>query len=262
MVQLWNQTRHPARSGARTHLSYAPCGFGFWASPKAKTRNAVLKAVDGTEYRGMERTIYMHRPSSPLQPFSMSRALAGYIHFFWAGLAKQSQTGALFPSQRFLTERMIAPIPPGYSGQILELGAGTGALTVRLARRCPEARILACEINPTLAADTRYSLRQAGLASRVRLVSDSAEHLLAQMARNGSEKPNFILSGIPLGNFCPERTTAMLEAIAGAIRKGGMYIQFQYSLLDRRRIKATFSNLRTVPVFLNLPPAVIYYARK
>ena len=192
----------------------------------------------------------------------MSRALAGYAHFFWAGVAKQNQTGAFLPSQRFLIEKMLAPIPPGYCGQILELGAGTGALTVRLAKKCPEARILACEINPTLAADSRYSLVQAGLTGRARIVSDSAEELLAEMARKGSEKPDFIVSGLPLGNFCRERTTALLDAIGGAIRKGGMYIQFQYSLLDRRRIKARFSSLRTVPVLVNLPPAVVYYARK
>lgn len=220
------------------------------------------KAVDGLEYLGMERLISTHRPSSPLQPISVSRALAGYLHFFWAGLAKRNQTGALFPSQRFLIERMIAPIPPGYCGKIVELGAGTGALTVRLAKKCPEARILACEINTTLAAHSRHSLMQSGLTSRARIVPDSAEQLLAKVTRNSIEKPDFILSGIPLGNFCEERTTAILEAIAGAIRKGGMYIQFQYSLLDRRRIKARFSSLRTVPVFLNLPPAVVYYARK
>jgi phospholipid N-methyltransferase len=157
---------------------------------------------------------------------------------------------------------MLSPIPPGYSGQIVELGAGTGALTVRLANKCPAARILACEINPTLAADTRHSLRQAGLTGRVRLVSDSAEHLLAQLARNAVEKPRFILSGIPLANFCRKRTTALLDAISAALDQEGMYIQFQYSLLDRRHIRASFSSLRTVPVLLNIPPAVVYYARK
>lgn len=210
----------------------------------------------------MDQLFYTHRPRAPLPPIPLSRTLAVYLHFFWAGIAKQNQTGSVLPSQRFLIDKMIAPIPPGYSGQILELGAGTGALTVRLANKCPEARILACEINPTLAADTRYNLRQAGLTSRVRLVSHSAEHLLAQVAKNGVEKPDFILSGIPLGNFCRKRTTVLLQAISGALDRGGMYIQFQYSLLDRRSIRARFSTLRTVPVLLNIPPAVVYFARK
>jgi hypothetical protein len=41
-----------------------------------------------------------------------------------------------------------------------------------------------------------------------------------------------------------------------------MYIQFQNSLLDHKKIRTGFSNLRTVPVFLNFPAAVVYYARR
>jgi phospholipid N-methyltransferase len=84
----------------------------------------------------------------------MTNSLTTYLHFFWAGLAKQGQTGGIVPSQRFLIAKMIAPVPETYRGQIIELGAGNGALTLRLAARCPEARILACEINPTLALET------------------------------------------------------------------------------------------------------------
>ena len=157
---------------------------------------------------------------------------------------------------------MIAPIPVGYCGQIVELGAGTGALTVRLAKKCPEARILACEINPTLAADSKYNLMQAGLNGRVKMVSDSAEHVLAEMARKGIQKPDYVLSGIPLGNFGRRRTLALIDAIGRTVREGGLYIQFQHSLLDQKRIRARFPNLRTVPVLLNFPPAVVYYARR
>jgi tRNA1(Val) A37 N6-methylase TrmN6 len=66
------------------------------------------------------------------------------------------------PSQRFLIAKMIAPVPETYRGQVIELGAGPGALTLQLAARCPEARILACEINPGLARDHRGNLTEAG----------------------------------------------------------------------------------------------------
>jgi hypothetical protein len=33
-------------------------------------------------------------------------------------------------------------------------------------------------------------------------------------------------------------------------------------LLDRKKIRIRFPNLRTVPEFLNFPPAFVYYARK
>src|SRR6266849_2216979 len=77
----------------------------------------------------------------------MSHLFASYWRFLSAALVNGGQIGAVLPSQRFLIERMIAPVPRNYQGQIFELGPGTGALTLRLAARCPHARILACEIN-------------------------------------------------------------------------------------------------------------------
>ncbi len=189
----------------------------------------------------------------------MSNTAASYLHFFWAGLVKHGQTGGILPSQRFLVAKMIAPVPETYRGLVVELGAGNGALTLRLAARCPDARILACEINPLLARDIRDNLAAAGLSRRVELLAVSAADLLSDLARK--EKPGFVISGIPLGNLGREKAIALVDTIRRTLGEGGMYIQFQHSLLDRRKIRTRFPNLRTVPVLLNFPPAVVYYAR-
>jgi phospholipid N-methyltransferase len=192
----------------------------------------------------------------------MSNTAATYLHFFWAGLVKHGQTGGIMPSQRFLIAKMIAPVPKTYRGQVIELGAGTGALTLRLAARCPEARILACEINPALARDHRCNLAAAGLDSRVELFAGSAADLLSELGKSGVEKPDFIISGIPLGNLGGAKALALINTIHQTLSEGGMFIQFQHSLLDRKKIRTRFSNVRTVPVFLNFPPAVVYFARR
>lgn len=192
----------------------------------------------------------------------ISKTLASYWRFLLAGLFNQGQTGAFVPSQRFLIDKMIAPVPRDYRGQVLELGPGTGVLTRRLAARCPGARVLACEINPMLARDLEYNLALARLGHRVQVVCDSAEHLLTSMRRRGAEQPEFIISGIPLGHLPRHMTLALVNHISEALAPGGWYIQFQYLLLDREKVKSSFAWLRTVPVLLNLPPAVVYYARK
>ncbi len=192
----------------------------------------------------------------------MSHLFTTYWRFFSVALMNRAQIGAVVPSQRFLIDRMIAPVPRSYHGRVIELGAGTGALTLRLAARCPQARIVACEINSTLARHMRWTMASATLTGRVDIVLDSAEHLLAQLGRNTSRLPDFIISGIPLGNLRREAVLNLVEAISRALAPGGMYIQFQYSLIDRKKIKQKFSRLNTVPVFLNFPPAVVYYARK
>jgi phospholipid N-methyltransferase len=192
----------------------------------------------------------------------MTNSLTPYWHFFWAGLVKHGQTGGIVPSQRFLIAKMIAPVPETYRGQIIELGAGNGGLTLRLAARCPEARILACEINPTLARDHRCNLAGAGLNGRVELLAGPAEHLLSELGKCGVKKPDFIISGIPLGNLGRQKALTLIDAIRQTLGEGGIYVQFQHSLLDREKIRTRFPNLLTVPVFLNFPPAVVYYAQK
>jgi phosphatidylethanolamine/phosphatidyl-N-methylethanolamine N-methyltransferase len=192
----------------------------------------------------------------------MNNAFVGYLHFMCAGLVKLRQTGAIVPSQGFLINKMIAPLPEDYRGQVIELGAGNGALTLRLAAKCPHARILACEINPALAQATRENLRNAGINGRVQVVSDSAEHMLSERTRKGMDKVDYVLSGIPLGNLDRESVGALLDRISRALNENGMYIQFQYSLMDRQKIRARFPTLRTVPVPLNIPPAVVYYAQR
>jgi phospholipid N-methyltransferase len=184
------------------------------------------------------------------------------MHFVWAGLLNSVQTGAPVPSQRFLINKMIAPVPAAYRGRIIELGPGNGALTLRLAARCPKAQILACEINPVLARDARKNLNRAGLGERVKVVPDSAENMLAEISRKEVKPADFIISGIPLANLGREQTLTLIDAVHRTLRKGGMYIQFQYSFLDRKKIKARFAKLRTVPAFLNFPPALVYYAWK
>ena len=193
----------------------------------------------------------------------MTYTLAAHLNFLWAGLLKHRQTGGIIPSQRFLIAKMIAPVPETYRGQVIELGSGTGALTLRLAARCPEARILACEINPTLAQHTRHNLQRAtSRHGQVEVVTGSAEHLFSELYQRGMEKPDFVISGLPLANLGRERAGRLLDAIRQALGEGGLYIQFQHSLLDRKMIKARFPSTRTVPAFLNFPPAVVYYAQR
>lgn len=196
------------------------------------------------------------------QKTARPRVLKTYLNFFRAGLLKQGQTGGIMPSQRFLIARMIAPVPRTYRGKIIELGAGAGALTLRLAAKCPNARILACEINPVLARDHRCHLTAAGLNGRVEVRAKSAEDLLRRLGRDGVEKPDFIISGIPLGNLGRKKAGALLDTIRRTLGDGGMYIQFQHSLLDRRKIRARFPEMRTALVLLNFPPAFVYFARK
>ncbi|MFI5280306.1 MAG: class I SAM-dependent methyltransferase [Gemmatimonadales bacterium] len=192
----------------------------------------------------------------------MTQPLKGVPHFVWAALVRQRQTGGLVPSQRFLIQKMIAPVPTNYAGTLLELGTGIGALTLRLAERCRQARIVAWEINPDLARQARLNLDQAGVGDRVELINGSATDLIADMRRRGMAAADFVISGVPLANLGKARSESLIGAAFEALGSGGMYVQFQHSTHHQEAIKARFDALRTVTVLLNIPPAVVYYATR
>jgi phospholipid N-methyltransferase len=121
---------------------------------------------------------------------------------------------------------------------------------------------VACEINPTLARDNRRNLSEAGIDGRVEVVTGSAENLLSMLNSNGMEKPEYIISSIPLRNLGGKKARALIDTISQTLGGGGMYIQFQHSKLDWEKIRAKFPRTRTTSVFLNLPPAIVYYAQR
>lgn len=229
-----------------------------------------MKGEGGKETFGARRVlsdpvaaVYPDLPKALRRASETSSLLSLYWRFFMAGITRHGQTGALIPSQRFLIDQMIAPVPVDYQGQVIELGAGTGVLTLRLALKRPSCHVLACEINPELAREVQTRIAAAGLQSRVRVVSTSAEDVLKKLRQQPvKERADFAISGIPLGNLGKQRAINLIEHISGGLKPGGMYIQFQHSLLDRKKIKERFSALRTVPVLLNFPPAFVYYAWK
>jgi phospholipid N-methyltransferase len=157
---------------------------------------------------------------------------------------------------------MIAPVAPDFAGTVLELGAGIGSLTVRLAARCPHAKILACEINPILAQDARSNLARAGTNGQVQIVATSAQQLIAHLGSRPGPRPTYVISGLPLGNLGRKTVIALIDAIRELLPAQGMFIQAQHFLVDRKRIQAAFPNLRTAWIMLNVLPVFIYFAEK
>ena len=161
--------------------------------------------------------------------------MAGYLQFFWAGVVKHLQTGSVIPCQRFLVQRMIAPIPADYTGRVVELGSGTGGLTMRLAARCPKATILACEINPVLAEITRRNLLKAGVNGRVQVRAQSAQQLLPELMVSSAKKPGYIVSGLPIGNLRKRKVLELLHAVTHVLPEKWNHLKEMEPKLFRKR---------------------------
>lgn len=162
--------------------------------------------------------------------------------------------GAVLPSSRFLTEKMLSKIDFASARLVVELGPGTGVFTKEiLARLHPNGRFIVIESNETFC-----SILRDMDDPRLSVECTSAENLSALL---GGKKVDVILSGIPLASIGKDVAGRVLDVVKDALLPGGVFVQFQYSKLSRKMIAERFTSVEIDFVPMNIPPAFVYTAR-
>lgn len=175
--------------------------------------------------------------------------------FLRTGLRKPRSLGAVAPSGRALARLVTSEIAPG-GGPVIELGAGTGAVTRALLERgVPEKELALVEADPHFAR-----LLQARFPA-ARVLAIQAQRLRHVDPFEGGEAAS-VISGLPLLSM---RRGDVLGVLSGAfyrLRRGGALYQFTYgprcpvpsAILKRLGLRAR----RVGWVLNNLPPASVY----
>jgi phosphatidylethanolamine/phosphatidyl-N-methylethanolamine N-methyltransferase len=152
---------------------------------------------------------------------------------------------------------------------VVELGAGSGAFTVELARRLgPRARHLAVELNPALAH--RLAQRLEGVEV---VPADVAEltTLLALRGLPGARGVDVVVSGLGWSATRPGREDSLLPVVASTLADDGVLVQLGYTFTrwaaPARALEAElhdqFAEVTTSPaVWCNLPPAIVHRAAR
>jgi phosphatidylethanolamine/phosphatidyl-N-methylethanolamine N-methyltransferase len=174
--------------------------------------------------------------------------------------------GAVAPSSARLAKAVVAPIPECGQPVVVELGCGTGAFTGAIqARLDGRGRHIAVELNPRLAALT--ARRYPG----VEVVHGSAEHLVDILDSRGVRSGDAVISGLPWASFPGSLQKSILDQVATVTASSGAFTTFGYvgarQMLSARRFQRMlaerFEEIVTGRVvWLNLPPACVYYARR
>lgn len=169
------------------------------------------------------------------------------------------RVGAVAPSGRRLADVVAGAVPAG--GSVIELGPGTGAVTAGIRRRGPR-RHLAVEINPRLAGLV------AGRWPDVEVVcADAADLGGLTVARDADT----VVSSLPWAVLPEERQHTTLRVIREVLADDGCFTTYAYVhalwVPAARRLASllagTFADVAVSPVvWANLPPAVVYRARR
>jgi phospholipid N-methyltransferase len=138
---------------------------------------------------------------------------------------------------------------------IVELGAGTGVFTRNLLERLPsDGRLIVFEINHVLAEYLRRTINDP----RVLIIEDDAVKLPELLNEKIGSKADYVVSGLPLGDFGYVKRQELLLAIKESLSDRGQYIQFQYFLASLMHIKKLFKVKIIGYEIRNVPPAFLY----
>lgn len=165
----------------------------------------------------------------------MAGIISQYIAFLRRFLANPQQVGAVAPSSRRLAEALGQPMSHRTQpSRILEVGAGTGAITRHLVELLgPDDHLDICELRPDFCAilerDTlsQPAAKLARSQGRIQLLACRVEQI---------DKPghyDFIISGLPLNSFDRESVEAILDRVMANLAPGGVFSYFEYVGLGR-----------------------------
>ncbi len=157
--------------------------------------------------------------------------------------------GAACPSSNRLAKTVAAQVPIN-SGQVVELGGGTGVITSALLEHgVPAAQLLVVERALALAKHLRRRFPQLGI-----IQGDARE--LQQLLMEHPLPVNTIVSSLPLRSLPNATVNTIGEQVEKVLKKDGLFIQFTYTFY--RKPSPPSPHLQWVYskyIWLNVPPA-------
>jgi demethylmenaquinone methyltransferase/2-methoxy-6-polyprenyl-1,4-benzoquinol methylase len=126
----------------------------------------------------------------------------------------------------------MAPVGPGM--RLLDVGCGTGDLTLILARRAgPEGRVVGLDLTPEMLEVAREKVRRAGLDERIELVEANALAMpFADATFDG------VTAGFSLRNMAD--LDGALREIYRVLKPGGFFLSLDVSKPGAAPIRAVF----------------------
>ncbi|OOG55552.1 hypothetical protein B0E48_12990 [Rhodanobacter sp. C03] len=182
-----------------------------------------------------------------------------WLTFFRQWLKNPRSMASVAPSGRQLGALMAAALPSGVR-HIVELGAGTGAITDAVVRHgIPQQQLLAVEMNPVLHELLARRFPQLHLAH------GDARHLPELVDRSGAfvcGEVDAVLSSLGLLSMPKELQHDILDAAFKVLRAGGVFIQYTYGLTsplnDEVRQQLGLRSTSVGLAWRNLPPARVF----
>jgi phospholipid N-methyltransferase len=163
--------------------------------------------------------------------------------------------GAVAPSSRKLAEKMAHDIDFEKAKCIVEYGPGTGVFTDRLIKKIKKHTLLMLvEYNEEFCKQLEEKYSEY---SNVIIVNDSAENVDKHLKKHNIGEVDYVVSGLPFASLPRSMSNKILKKTKDILKKNGLFITFQYTLLKKGYIGSYFEDISLERVVLNIPPAYV-----
>lgn len=141
-------------------------------------------------------------------------------------------------------DRLTSYIQKGH--RVLDLGCGTGALTLRAAER--GARVKGIDVNAHMLEKAEQRARRAGFAENI----EFSEMGVAELGNEPSESYDVVMSGLCFSELTGDELTYALDEVKRILRPGGL-------LLVADEVKPESAVKKILTRLIRCPLAVITY---
>lgn len=164
--------------------------------------------------------------------------------------------GAIMPSSEILAEKMVSNVDFKNAECIIEYGPGTGVFTDKLIeRKKQDTMLLLFECNKEFCKQLEEKYREY---NNIILINDSAENVDKYLTQYKIRNVDYIVSGLPFASLPKTISNEILIKTKQILKKDGLFITFQYTLLRKEFLSKYFKKINLEKVKANVPPAYVF----
>ncbi|MBA4543807.1 methyltransferase [Thermoactinomyces daqus] len=174
------------------------------------------------------------------------------LQFFLRFTKSPAAIGSVTPSSRFLVHTLIKPVNWARAKVVVELGAGTGVVTLEIERNLnSDGQAVIFESDPKLSLWLKRN-------HPALIHCSDARFLVQELEKRRLGQADAIISCLPFANFSATLRREIMDGIKNVLAPNGVFIQFQYSLQLKPLLQSCFQQVDIQFVPFNLPPAFVY----